>query len=527
MIVSPFLVKDIKLPVSYTDEEAISFFKNTHFPKGKVSIYKKSVDARKKEDISFVYTFLVEDVKAQKIPPKLKKKTVPYQEKKLSVSFGNKELSHPPIVVGAGPGGLFCAYLLAKNGYAPIVLERGEPIDERVKTVDAFFGGKPLNKESNVQFGEGGAGAFSDGKLTTRINDPLSGEVVRVLAEHSKLPHLAYQAKPHIGTDKLRTCVKSLREEIIKMGGTFSFHSRLSDIGITNGTITSVTVNDMETIPASLVVLATGHSAKDVYHLLNQKEIPLSKKPFSVGARVEHHRTVIDQIQYGSYAGHPNLGAADYQLFHHCSNGHTAYSFCMCPGGVVVPSQSEEESILVNGMSYLARDGKNSNSALCVSVSPEDLGDGLFSGLQFIENLEQTAYRMAGANNRAPFTTSFEFTGVKPHLKYPEPTYSLGVTEVSFEKLFPAFVTDALKEGLFAFEKKMPGFLAEGCVFTGVETRTSSPLRINRNEELQSEGAKGLYPCGEGAGYAGGIVSAGVDGLKIALKIMSQYKPFF
>jgi len=520
-----FLVKDIKLPVSYTDEEAISYLTNTYFPKGKVTVYKKSVDARKKEDICFVYTFLVEE-DSKRIPPKLKKKTAPYQEKKLSVTYGDEPLPNRPVVVGAGPGGLFCAYLLAKNGYAPIVLERGEPIEERVKTVDAFFSGKPLNKESNVQFGEGGAGAFSDGKLTTRINDPLSSEVVRLLAKHSDLPHLAYQAKPHIGTDKLRTCVKSLREEIIRLGGTFSFNSRLSDISITNNKITSVTVNDTETILASVVVLATGHSAKDVYALLHQKEIPLSKKAFSVGARVEHFRETIDKIQYGSFAGHPNLGAADYQVFHHCQNGHTAYSFCMCPGGVVVPSQSEEESILVNGMSYLARDGKNSNSALCVSVSPEDFGDGLFDGLHFIENLEKKAYQMAGANNRAPFTTSFDFTGVTPRGKYPEPTYALGVTEVSFDKLFPSFITDALREGLQAFDRKMPGFLSQGCVFTGVETRTSSPLRINRNEALQSEKATGLYPCGEGAGYAGGIVSAAVDGMKIAVKIMESFKPF-
>ncbi len=518
-----FLVKDMKLPVSYTDDEAISYLKNTYFPRGKVSVYKKSVDARKKEDICFVYTFLVEN---DKIPPKIKKKTAPFQEKKLSFSFGEDKLLHRPVVVGAGPGGLFCAYLLAKNGYAPIVLERGEPIDERVKTVDGFFSGKPLNKESNVQFGEGGAGAFSDGKLTTRINDPLSAEVVRLLAKHSDLPHLAYQAKPHIGTDKLRTCVKSLREEIILLGGEFRFNTHLSDISLTNGKITSVTVNDTETIPASVVVLATGHSAKDVYHLLHKKGISLSQKPFSVGARVEHFRSVIDTIQYGSFAGHPNLGAADYQVFHHCQNGHTAYSFCMCPGGVVVPSQSEEESILVNGMSYLARDGKNSNSALCVSVSPEDFGDGLFDGLHFIENLEKTAYQLAGANNRAPFSTSFDFTGVTPKGAYPEPTYSLGVTEVDFQKLFPSFITDSLKEGLFAFQKKMPGFLEEGCVFTGVETRTSSPLRINRNETLQSDKAVGLYPCGEGAGYAGGIVSAAVDGMKIAVKIMEQFKPF-
>ncbi len=517
-----FLIKDIKLPVSYTDSEAISFLKNTYFPRGKVTVYKKSVDARKKEDICFVYTFLVENTK---IPPKLKKKTVPYREKKLSFSFGSKKLSHRPVVVGAGPGGLFCAYLLAKNGYAPIVLERGEPIEDRVKTVDGFFMGTPLNKESNVQFGEGGAGAFSDGKLTTRINDPLSSEVVKLLAEHSDLPHLAYQAKPHIGTDKLRTCVKSIREEIIRLGGTFLFNNRLSDITVTNGEITSVTVNDCETIPASVVILATGHSAKDVYYLLHKKGVSLSQKSFSVGARVEHFRETIDKIQYGKFAGHPNLGAADYQVFHHCQNGHTAYSFCMCPGGVVVPSQSEEEHILVNGMSYLARDGKNSNSALCVSVSPEDFGTDLFDGLNFIENLEKTAYQMAGSNNRAPFTTSFDFTGVKPRGAYPEPTYSLGVTPVSFDQLFPSFITDSLKEGLFAFGKKMPGFLEEGCVLTGVETRTSSPLRINRNDGLQADGAEGLYPCGEGAGYAGGIVSAAVDGMKIAIKIMEQYQP--
>ncbi len=517
-----FLIKDVKLPISYTDDEAISFLQNTYFPRGKVSVYKKSVDARKKEDISFVYTFLVEDTK---IPSKIKKKAVPYQEKKLSVTYGDKPLPNRPVVVGAGPGGLFCAYLLAKNGYAPIVLERGEPIEERVKTVDAFFGGNPLNKESNVQFGEGGAGAFSDGKLTTRINDPLSAEVVRLLSEHSELPHLAYQAKPHIGTDKLRTCVKSLREEIIRLGGSFQFRSRMTDITLQNGKITSVTVNDTEQISASVVVLATGHSARDVYYLLHKKGITLSQKPFSVGARVEHFRDVIDKIQYGKFAGHPNLGAADYQVFHHSSNGHTAYSFCMCPGGVVVPSQSEEESILVNGMSYLARDGKNSNSALCVSVSPEDFGDGLFDGLHFIESLEKTAYQMAGANNRAPFTTSFDFTGVKPNGKYPEPTYSLGVTEMNFEKLFPKFITESLREGLQAFQQKMPGFLTEGCVFTGVETRTSSPLRINRNEALQSDNAVGLYPCGEGAGYAGGIVSAAVDGMKIAVKIMESFRP--
>lgn len=518
-----FLIKDVKLPVSYTDREAVSYMQE-NLPKSDITIYKKSVDARKKEEISFVYTFLAE---ASQIPGKWKKKAVPYTKKELSVTYGSRGLYYRPIVVGAGPAGLFCAYILAKNGYCPIVLERGEPIEKRLETVNSFFSGGKLNRNSNVQFGEGGAGAFSDGKLTTRINDPLSSEVIKVLARHSDLPHLAYQAKPHVGTDRLQKCVKSLRQEIESLGGEFRFSAQLTDITLQNGKITAVTVNGEETIPASVVVLATGHSAKDIYELLSEKQIPMVSKAFSVGSRIEHFREVIDQIQYGKFAGHPNLGAADYSLFHHTSNGHTAYSFCMCPGGVVVPSQSEEETVLVNGMSYLARDGKNSNSAMCVSVSNEDFGDGLFDGLHFIEKLEQTAYRLAGKNYRAPFMTSQDFTGVAPTGAYPEPTYSRGVSEVNFSDIFPQFVIDSLREGLQAFEKKMPGFLSKGAVFTGVETRTSSPLRIVRNESLQSEKAVGLYPCGEGAGYAGGIVSAAVDGLRIGFKIMSEFKPSF
>ena len=516
-----FLLKDIKLPVDMTDDEAISYLKQ-NLPGSEISIRKKSVDARKKEEISFVYTFLAE---AKEIPQKWRKKALPYTEKKAEVSLGDKPLEHRPVVVGAGPAGLFCAYTLAKHGYQPILLERGEPIEQRVETVNAFFFGGKLNPESNVQFGEGGAGAFSDGKLTTRISDPLSADVVKLLATHSGLPGLSYQAKPHIGTDKLIECVKNLRNEIESLGGEIRFGAKLTDIIVSNGAVSGVVVNQDESISTSCVVLATGHSAKDIYYLLHKKEIPLAQKSFSVGSRIEHFRSVIDEIQYGSYAGHPNLGAADYQLFHHCQNGHTAYSFCMCPGGVVVPSQSEEETVLVNGMSYLARDGKNSNSALCVSVSNEDFGDSLFDGLQFIETLEQTAYRAAGRSYQAPFMNSFDFTGVKPQGFYPEPTYSRGVSEVDFSEIFPPFVIDSLKEGLQAFEKKMPGFVKKGAVFTGVETRTSSPLRILRNDELQSEKARGLYPCGEGAGYAGGIVSAAVDGMKIAYKIIKTYQP--
>lgn len=518
-----FFIQNIKLPIHTTDEAAIAYM-TKNLPKGNITIYKKSVDARKKQEISFVYTFLVETAQ---IPQKWKKKAVPYEKKELSFSFGTKKLTNRPIVVGAGPAGLLCAYMLSKMGYSPLVLERGEPIDERVKTVNSFFMGDKLNENSNIQFGEGGAGAFSDGKLTTRINDPLSNEVIALLARHSDLPHLSYQAKPHIGTDRLQKCVKSLRKEIERLGGEFRFSSRLTDISLINGEIRAVTVNEEEAIPATVVVLATGHSAKDIYELLYKKEIFMSPKSFSVGSRVEHFRDVIDEIQYGKFAGHPNLGAADYSLFHHCGNGHTAYSFCMCPGGVVVPSQSVKDTVLVNGMSYLARDGKNSNSAICVSVSPEDFGHGLFDGLSFIERLEKEAFRLGGKNYQAPFMTSYDLTGVKPGGKYPEPTYSRGVKETDFSELFPPFIMESLKEGLLAFEKKMPGFLTKGAVFTGVESRTSSPIRIERNEHLQSEKAIGLYPCGEGAGYAGGIVSAGVDGIRIAKKIMEEFAPLF
>lgn len=516
-----FLIQDVKLPVTLSDAEAVEYLKK-NLPNADITIYKKSVDARKKREISFVYTFLVT---ASSIPQKWKKKAVPYQKKENNIVYGNRSLGSRPVVVGAGPAGLFCAYTLAKHGYCPLLLERGEPIEQRVETVNRFFSGGKLNTESNVQFGEGGAGAFSDGKLTTRISDPLSSEVVSVLAHHSDLAHLSYQAKPHIGTDRLQKCVKSLREEIIRLGGDIRFNARLTDLFVENGHLKSITVNGEEEIFASVAVLATGHSAKDIYELLHQKDIDLLPKSFSVGSRIEHFRQVIDEIQYGEFAGHPHLGAADYSLFHHCQNGHTVYSFCMCPGGVVVPSQSEEETVLVNGMSDLARDGKNSNSALCVSVSPEDFGNGLFDGLRWIEQLEQKAYQMAGKNYRAPFMTSGDFTGVTPTGNYPEPTYSRGVSEVNFSELYPAFVVDSLKEGLQAFQQKMPGFVTRGAVLTGVETRTSSPLRIVRNEELQSQKAQGLYPCGEGAGYAGGIVSAGVDGMRIALKIIKTYKP--
>ncbi len=517
-----FLIKDIKLPLDFSEDRAVSYLKNTYFPTADVSVYKQSVDARNREEIVFVYTFLVS---GGKIPAKLKKKAVPYHKKPNTTVYGEKTLAHRPVVIGAGPAGLLCAHTLAANGYRPLVVERGEPIEERVKTVDGFFFGGRLNPESNVQFGEGGAGAFSDGKLTTRTNDPLSQEVVGLLARHSGLSNLCYQAKPHIGTDRLRECVKNIRKEILSLGGEFLFSQKVTDFSEKNGHLCTITLNEETEIPASVAVLATGHSAKDIYRLLHRKGIPLSPKAFSVGARVEHFQSLIDNIQYGAFAGHPNLGAADYQVFHHCQNHHTAYSFCMCPGGVVVPSQSEEGTVVTNGMSYLARDGKNANSALCVSVSPADFGTGLFDGLSFLEKLEQHAFRLGGSNQKAPFTTSFDLTGITPHSPYPEPSYQRGVTPVDFKELFPPFVLDALQEGLFAFERKMKGFLSAGAVFTGVETRTSSPLRINRNEFLQSPCLAGLYPCGEGAGYAGGIVSAGVDGMKIAHAIMAEYQP--
>ncbi len=518
-----FILNNINLDAYYTDDEALIFVYNKYLKNtnAALSVYKKSVDARKKDDIHFCYSFLIDAKNKQDINKIKKIKNVkPYEKKKLEI-IKNYSPKKNPIVIGAGPAGLFCAYYLAKYGLNPVIFERGDRIEDRKKAVDKFINEKELDEESNIQFGEGGAGAFSDGKLTTRISDPLCSEIVEALSKHSGIDELCYLAHPHIGTDKLKTCVKNLREEIISLGGSFHFNEKMTDMIIKNGRITGIKTNK-DTYETDDLIVACGHSAKDVYKLFYKYNIPMEQKSFSVGVRIEHRREDIDFIQYRDFAGNKNLGAAEYSIFHHLNNGHTSYSFCMCPGGTVVAAQSENETVIVNGMSEFKRDGINSNSAICISVSPEDYGSDIFDGLKFIEEIEKKAFICGGKDYKAPVMTLGDF------FKNPEikcnvtPTYPLGVKECDFKDIFPSFITDGLKEGFFGFENKMNGFVKCGAILTAAETRTSAPIKITRNENYESPSVTGLYPCGEGAGQAGGIVSAAVDGAKTALKIISK-----
>ena len=517
-----FILSNINLGTEYNDESAICFVKNKFFKKYDVSIsvFKKSVDARDKSNIKFCFSFIV-DIKKDDIKKISKIKNLkPYIQKKPEIIKKNNILKKP-VIIGAGPAGLFCAYYLSKYGYNPIIFERGEKIEDRHKTNEKFIKQRILNVNSNVQFGEGGAGAFSDGKLTTRINNPLCSEIVEILSQHSEIPELKYMAHPHIGTDKLLKCVKSLREEIISMGGEFHFNERMTDLITENNLIKGI-VTDKDTYETDALILATGHSAKDVYKILYKHNVPMEQKSFSVGVRVEHKREDINKIQYGEFYKNKNLGSAEYQIFHHLNNGRTAYSFCMCPGGTVVAAQSEENTVIVNGMSIYNRDGENSNSAICISVTPDDFGNDIFDGLNFVEKIEKNAFTAGGKNYNAPIMQLSDFCNVSLKETTVIPSYPLGVKEMDFKEIFPEFVTDGLKEGFLAFENKMKGFLSLNGILTAAETRTSAPLKITRNEHYESPYIKGLFPCGEGAGQAGGIVSAAVDGAKIAISLIER-----
>lgn len=515
-------INNIKIPLNsdITIEEKVKkVLKNADF--SDLRIIKQSVDARKKNDICFVYSAAVTCRDEQQLVKRLSDSNVLYIEPKLPVKLvcGNIKLQHRPVVTGTGPGGLFCAYTLAKYGFRPIVFERGESVDERVKSVEGFWNGGGLNTSSNVQFGEGGAGTFSDGKLTTRINDPRCSAVLNTFVENGAPKDILIEAKPHIGTDILRSVVKNMRNEIIRMGGDVFFNHTLTDIKFDNNKIKSVTVNGNE-YPCEVLVLAIGHSARDTFQMLLEKGVSMQAKSFSVGVRIEHLQSEIDKSMYGSFAGSEKLPPASYQLWNKSEN-RCCYSFCMCPGGSVVASASEEETVVTNGMSLHSRNMKNANSALVVDVHPEDF-DGILGGMHFQRELERKAFVFGGKNYYAPSQSVGGFV-YGENTKSIEPSYKPGTAECDLEKLFPSFISENLKTGIMAFERKIKGFAAKSAVLTGVETRTSSPVRILRNENFEAVGTSGLYPCGEGAGYAGGIVSAAVDGIKTAEKIILKF----
>ena len=441
---------------------------------------------------------------------------------------GNAELSKKlslqprPVIIGFGPTGIFAALILAQAGFRPIVLERGKPVRERTKDTWGLWRNGKLNPESNVQYGEGGAGTFSDGKLYSQIKDPkfYGRKVISEFILAGAPPEIAYVSHPHIGTFRLVGVVETMRKTIKSLGGEIRFESKVEKIELENGAVQGVALASGEFIATNHLILAVGHSARDTFEMLHKQGIYIEAKPFSIGFRIEHPQSLIDHARYGNHAQHPVLGAADYKLVHHASNGRRVYSFCMCPGGTVVAAASEPNCVVTNGMSQYSRNERNANAGIVVGITPEvDFPDHPLAGMALQRQLESKAYVLGGSNYAAPGQLVGDFLANKTSTKFGEvtPSYTPGVTLTNLDAALPEFAISAMREAIPAFAKQIKGFDFSDAILTGVETRTSSPIRIKRDEEtLQSINTKGLYPCGEGAGYAGGILSAGVDGIRVA-----------
>jgi len=501
-------------------------------------IVKKALDSRRKSNILFVYSVDVEVKNSKKIISELEKNSditkhliirhkirlvEPYVYEIKSVP--KKSLKISPIVIGSGPSGLFATLALAKAGLKPILIERGKDVDSRIKDVKLFFTEKKLNTESNIQFGEGGAGTFSDGKLYTLINDPRKKFIFETFISAGAPEEIATDAHPHIGTDRIREAIKNIRQEIIRLGGEVRFETCLTDLKITKGKITEAIFNDKEKIKVNELILAVGHSARDTYEMLFKNKLNIAQKPFSIGLRIEHNSETLKQVQYGTLYSHPKLPAARYALACQTPNHRPVYTFCMCPGGYVIGAASENESVVTNGMSEYSRDGKNSNSALLVNVYPADFGsDHPLAGVEFQRKWEKAAYLAGGSNYNAPAQLVGDFLRNRSsnELNNIPATYKPGITLTSLNSCLPDYILDSIREALPIFNRKINGFSNPEAILTGVETRSSSPIRILRDESLESN-IKGIYPIGEGAGYAGGIVSSAIDGLKVAEIIIEKY----
>ena len=510
-------LSDIKLPVGKSEEELVKLAakklgKNPAY----FAIKKKSLDARNKEDVKFVYTIEFSD-KPQSPQTRSLPKLPAYKRPEL-----------PVLIVGSGPAGLFCALRLLERGVTPIVVERGAPVEEREKRIDEFCKNKLLDTDTNVQFGEGGAGTFSDGKLNTQTHSPLNREVLETFVRFGAPQEILWLNKPHIGSDHLKKVVKNMREYILAQGGQVLFHTRLQDISVQNGKVRSVTLVDTRSKTSkirevSALVLAIGHSARDTFELLLSRGVAMRQKDFAVGVRIEHLQKDIGASQYGKT--YPLLPAADYKLVSHASD-RAVFTFCMCPGGYVMPAASEEGGVVTNGMSNYKRDGTNANSALIAQVTRADFdGDSPLAGVEFQRRIERAAYLAGGGGYVAPIQLVGDFLKDKESRAFGEilPTYAAGTAFADLRSVLPMAVINALKTGISDMDRRLRGFAREDALLTAAETRTSSPVRIERDETMQSVSVEKLYPCGEGAGYAGGITSSAADGIRVADAVFAGF----
>jgi uncharacterized protein len=520
---------EIKLPLDHAEEDihaailrklGIASDELMHY-----SVFKRSYDARKRGAISLVYILDIETPKQEQLLQRFRKD--PHVVLTPDTTYRHVTQAPPglaketrPIVIGNGPCGMFAGLLLAQMGFCPLILERGKAVHERSVDTFGFWSKRKFNPESNAQFGEGGAGTFSDGKLYSRIKDAnrQGRKVLTELVNAGASPEILYINKPHIGTYRLVKIVENMRHTIESLGGEIRFQSRVENIDIEQGQVRGVTLATGEYVPSEHVILAVGHSARDTFEMLHKQGVYIEPKPFSIGFRIEHPQSLIDQCRFGTQAGHPILGAADYKLVHHCSNGRSVYSFCMCPGGQVVAATSEIGRVVTNGMSQYSRKGKNANSGIVVGITSEDYPGSPLAGIDFQRRIEERAFELGGGTYEAPGQLVGDFLAQRPstELGSVKPTYRPGVHLCDLSLSLPDYAIAAIREAIPAFDKQLRGFAMHDAVLTGVETRTSSPICIKRGDDCQSLNTKGLYPAGEGAGYAGGILSAGVDGIKVA-----------
>ena len=539
------LVSQIKMRPDYTEKELIkkisSVLKIIPDDIIDIQIEKRSIDARKKPDVFFVLSLRVK-VKFEESVLKRNQanpNVCLFEPVKYAFNVtGEKPLTHSPVIVGAGPAGLFAAYFLAKNGYKPIVIERGFDVDTRTQDVESFFNGFPLKKNSNVLFGEGGAGTFSDGKLNTLVKDKngRNKEVLNIFIKYGAKPEIAYDSKPHLGTDALRNIIKAMREDIKKMGGKFIFNACMTNIFFNDSRVTGIEINEISKIDCEVLILAIGHSARDTYELLNKLNVSLEQKEFAVGFRIEHKQKLINDALISKDPEIIKLtGPAAYKLTYNTDDNRGVYSFCMCPGGYVVNASSEDKRLCVNGMSYSGRNGENANSAIVISIKKEDFkDDSPLSGIAFQRDLEERAYNAGNGSIPVQKYKDFKYDvlGESEYkdididdyfLVSPETKGSYTYGPVS--RILPTELSKKIIDGIEYFDKIIPGFASDNAILSGVESRTSSPVRITRDDSFESISHKGLYPSGEGAGYAGGITSAAMDGMKIAERVASIYKP--